>query len=158
MQQGNTRKAIAIWALRVGLALVLGVAAIQKLGNPIAFSENIRGFRLVGDPWAAWIAMGLPVLELLVALLLLLGRWCYRGAILMAAAMFLLFGAVILSAWIRGLDIACGCFGVSGVTGEFGKHLLLWVFPPLVMSIFLWSCEGSTKILKDSETGKVSAR
>jgi putative oxidoreductase len=133
------------WLCRLAIAAYLGYAAVQKIGNPLAFADNIRGFRIVGDPWAAWMAMALPWLELLTAIFLAAGKWLYRGAIVMSIGMFTAFGGAIASAWIRGLDIACGCFGASGETGNYGKHLLLSVFPPLLMSLWLWWRERSTR-------------
>jgi putative oxidoreductase len=126
------------WLCRLTIAAFLGYAAVQKIWNPLGFTDNIRGFRIVGDPWVAWMAMGLPWLELLTAIFLVLGRWLYRGAIVMTIGMFAMFGLAIASAWIRGLDIACGCFGPSEETGNYGRHLATSVFPPLLMALWLW--------------------
>ena len=57
----------------------------------------------------------LPWLEIVTAMALLLGR-LYLGALLSVSGLGVVFAVAVGSAWWRGLDISCGCFGslVSG--------------------------------------------
>ncbi len=58
-------------------------------------------------------AYGLPALELVLGVLLLIGLGTRLAAALTAALMAMfLFGIVM--AWARGLSIDCGCFGSAG--------------------------------------------
>ena len=62
--------------------------------------------RIVSD----LIAVYLPWLEVLAGLALILRR-LPLGALLAITGMTLVFMAALTSAWARGLDISCGCFG-----------------------------------------------
>jgi uncharacterized membrane protein YphA (DoxX/SURF4 family) len=66
------------------------------------------------DPLAAWGALGLPPLEVVCALAILLPgeRWS-RPASLVLSALLIAFLAALTRAWMLGLDIHCGCFGPS---------------------------------------------
>ena len=90
-------------------------AGVVKAADPAAFLMDIRSFHLLGDPWAAWLAMGLPWLEILCGLGLVSGL-LLDGAALMVAGMLTAFLGAIGISWQRGLDVTCGCFGDSGGT------------------------------------------
>jgi hypothetical protein len=60
------------------------------------------------------VAFGLPVLEIAVGLALLAGIYV-RTAAIAAAVLLVVFLAGVSSAWARGLQIDCGCFGDGGV-------------------------------------------
>jgi hypothetical protein len=102
--------------VRLVVAGVFLWSGAAKLVNPAAFADRIEGFQLLPWPWAVTlVAVTLPVLEVLVAVLLWIGPW-RRAALLLTAAMGLLFAAVLLSAQLRGLAADCGCFGAGEVT------------------------------------------
>ncbi len=48
-------------------------AGILKVADPMSFLDDIRSFDLLGDPWAAWLAMGLPWLEIFAGLAVMSG-------------------------------------------------------------------------------------
>jgi putative oxidoreductase len=49
------------------------VFRLLKVADPISFLDDVRSFDLLGDPWAAWVAMGLPWLEILAGLAVMSG-------------------------------------------------------------------------------------
>jgi hypothetical protein len=102
-----------VFALRIGFAVVLGWASIDKLLHPYAFSQDILNYRVVGEGLAAVAAIWLPTLELFTALCLLTGLWL-DGAVLVNAGLMWFFLILILQAFFRRLDIHCGCFTVKG--------------------------------------------
>lgn len=65
-----------IW-LRRALALFFGgvfvYAALLKLKDPGRFLIDIRSFDMLPDPFAAWLALGLPWIELLGGLAVITG-------------------------------------------------------------------------------------
>lgn len=85
---------------------------LLKLKDPIAFSDAIRNYRLIGDPLIAAAALALPWLEIVCGVCLM-GNWLARGSLSLLWGSLLVFTAAIALAWARGLDIACGCFGFS---------------------------------------------
>lgn len=102
--------AVAALAGRLLLAAVFLYTGSVKALDPAAFVIDVRSFQLLPDPWAAWLALGLPWLEIFAALALLLGGWA-RGALLTIAGMLLAFASAFIQAWARDLDVTCGCFG-----------------------------------------------
>jgi uncharacterized membrane protein YphA (DoxX/SURF4 family) len=97
---------------RLVLAGVFLYAGAMKAMDPGLFLLDVRSFQILRDPWAAMLALGLPWLEIAAALALALGGWA-RGALLVMAGMLVAFGIALGSAWSRGLDVTCGCFGAG---------------------------------------------
>lgn len=100
----------------IGLRLLVGgvfiAAAVPKILDPQAFADSIRGYRVVGPLAGAWIALFMPWLELVLGTGILLPS-LRRISGLMIAALLLLFMALHVSAWMRGLNVECGCFGAA---------------------------------------------
>lgn len=111
----NTYRFLILLA-RLVLAGVFIAAALPKLQDPEAFAVSVRSFRILEGTSSAWIALVLPWLELAAGIGLLVPR-IRRASGLALGALLLLFVGLHLSAWARGLDIACGCFGESEAGG-----------------------------------------
>jgi uncharacterized membrane protein YphA (DoxX/SURF4 family) len=110
------RSAIAAWlatAARLLLGGVLVVAGALKLPDPAAAERAVRAYRLLPEGLVGPAAFGLPVVEIAVGLALLAGVFV-RAAALLSALMLAGYIAAIASAWARGLQIDCGCFGGGG--------------------------------------------
>ena len=100
-------------AARWVLGGVFLVAGALKLPDPDAAVRAVRAYRLLPEPLVAPVAFGLPVLEIAVGLALVAGVFV-RTAAVVAAALLVVFLAGVGSAWARGLQIDCGCFGGGG--------------------------------------------
>jgi uncharacterized membrane protein YphA (DoxX/SURF4 family) len=100
---------VARWVLG-GVFLVAGAL---KLPDPDAAVRAVRAYRLLPEPLVAPVAFGLPVLEIAVGLALVAGVFV-RTAAVAGAALLVVFLAGVGSAWARGLQIDCGCFGGGG--------------------------------------------
>ncbi|WP_067602963.1 MauE/DoxX family redox-associated membrane protein [Nocardiopsis listeri] len=99
-------------ACRLGLAAVLITAAVTKY-PPALSIQAVEAYDLFPTEVARLIGYTLPLFELALALLLLLGLATrYAGAI--GAILMVAFIAGIVSAMVRGLSIDCGCFGGGG--------------------------------------------
>ena len=99
-------------ACRLGLAAVLITAAVTKY-PPALSIQAVEAYDLFPTEVARLIGYTLPLFELALALLLLLGLATrYAGAI--GAILMVAFIAGIVSARARGLSIDCGCFGGGG--------------------------------------------
>jgi uncharacterized membrane protein YphA (DoxX/SURF4 family) len=100
-------------AARLLLGGVFVVAGLLKLPDPAAAVRAVRAYRLLPESLVAPVAFGLPVLEIAVGLALLLGVFV-RTAAIAAAVLLVVFLVGVGSAWARGLQIDCGCFGNGG--------------------------------------------
>jgi putative oxidoreductase len=125
--------------LRVALAWVFGGiflwAGIMKARDPNLFLMDIRSFDLLPDPYAAWLALFLPWMEILCGLAVITGP-LRSGAVLLLNLSLLAFLLAIGSAWSRGIDIKCGCFGASDQTANY-VELILRDVVLLVMGLVL---------------------
>jgi putative oxidoreductase len=105
--------------LRLGLGGLLIVAGALKLRAPIAFATEIANYQLV-PAVAPYVAVVLPVLELVVGGALVVGPRAWRRAGALAAlGMLAAFTVAVASAYFRRINIDCGCFGTGGgpITG-----------------------------------------
>ena len=89
------------------------VAGVLKVPDPAAAVRAVRAYRLLPELLVAPVAFGLPVVEIAVGLALLLGVFV-RTAAIAAAVLLVVFLVGVGSAWARGLQIDCGCFGGGG--------------------------------------------
>jgi uncharacterized membrane protein YphA (DoxX/SURF4 family) len=106
----------APWLATAARALLGGVflvAGALKLPDPAAAERAVRAYRLLPEALVGPVAFGLPVLEIAVGLALLAGVFV-RTAALGSAVLLAVFVAAVASAWARGLQIDCGCFGGGG--------------------------------------------
>jgi uncharacterized membrane protein YphA (DoxX/SURF4 family) len=99
--------------LRLGLGGVAIAAGLSKLGDLPASVRAVRAYELFPEPLAQLIGNGLPMVELVLGILLILGLFT-RAASIVFGALMVAFIIGIASAWARGLAIDCGCFGGGG--------------------------------------------
>lgn len=106
--------------LRLGLAGVLGYAGIVKLLETNGAREAIIAYRVFPASWVGFLGWALPTVEVVLALLLLIGLFT-RWAAVLTALLMIGFIVGISSVWIRGYSIDCGCFGGGGDISGAGK-------------------------------------
>lgn len=104
------------WAavfLRFGFGLLLIFSSYSKIIHPWEFSIDIENYRIVGEGISRLVAVWLPYLELILAILLITGIWI-NAAVVINYLLMQLFFLLVLQAYIRRLDINCGCFNPGG--------------------------------------------
>jgi uncharacterized membrane protein YphA (DoxX/SURF4 family) len=98
--------------LRLALAGVWFWAGWPKLLDTEGTVRSVRAFQLLPEALVRPFAYGLPALELVLGILLVIGLGTRLSSALTGALMVMfIFG--IAMAWGRGLSIQCGCFGSS---------------------------------------------
>ena len=98
---------------RLILGVVLVVAGGLKVTSPLVSARAVRAFQILPYDLAGYVGYALPVVEILVGLLLVVGLFTRLSAVV-GGLLMLAFIIGIGSAWIRGLSIDCGCFGGGG--------------------------------------------
>jgi len=107
------------WGL-VARLLVGGVwiaAGLAKLPDPSGSVRAVRAYDLLPESVVPMVGHTLPILEIVVGACLVLGLLT-RAMSLVSALMFLAFVVGISAAWVRGLQIDCGCFGGGGFDAD----------------------------------------
>ena len=95
---------------RLVVGVVWIVAGLLKLPDPAASVRAVRAYQLLPESTVTVIGYGLPILELCLGLLLVVGLGT-RAVAVLSALLFVAYIVGISSAWARGLQIDCGCFG-----------------------------------------------
>lgn len=118
---------------RFVLGGIMLLAGLTKLGVPETMAVSIRAYEIPLPSWlVSTMAVGLPIVEVGLGIWLLIGLFTRfsggLGAVLMAV-----FTVAITQAWLRGLDIDCGCFagaeanslglGIMRALGPVGTYL-----------------------------------
>lgn len=102
---------------RVVVGAVWVVAGALKLPDPAASVRAVRAYELLPEAVVPTVGHLLPVLEVVVGACLLLGLLT-RSAATLSTLLMLAFVVGIASAWARGLQIDCGCFGGGGFDAD----------------------------------------
>ncbi|MFD4470013.1 MauE/DoxX family redox-associated membrane protein [Rhodococcus sp. NPDC058505] len=112
---------------RVALAAVWLISGGIKLADPTQTVVAVRAYQLLPEGLVRPVAAVLPMVEIALGLLLLVGL-AVRWTAVASAALLLLLIAVIVSVWARGLSIDCGCFGGGGAADvdgwDYGREIL----------------------------------
>jgi formate-dependent nitrite reductase membrane component NrfD len=95
--------------IRVVLGLIFLISATLKLSEPAVFAQSIVNYQVFGFILSQWGAVLIPVLEILLGMMLLTRLWL-KEALILTLGLYLIFDVMILQAYFRGLDVACGCF------------------------------------------------
>lgn len=122
-------------AVRFIVAGLFVYAGAIKLAQPDTFLGDIESYRMMPYQLAWLVAFYLPPLEILCGLGLLWSKIRQASAVILIGLM-LVFMAAISVAWLRGLDITCGCFGSSKAETNY-----LWlIVRDLLITIALLFC------------------
>jgi peroxiredoxin len=101
-------------ACRLGLAIVLLVAAVAKLIDRAGARRSLEAFGVPAG-LAPAAAVALPAVELVVAALLVPVATAWAAAVA-ASALLVVFSVAVVVAMARGVDADCHCFG--GLSSE----------------------------------------
>ena len=96
-------------AARVYLGAIFLLACTHKIARPDLFAVDVATYQLLPLSAVNLFAITLPWVELVAALLLLVG-WRVRAAALLVGVMMAAFTVALAWALHRGLDMSCGCF------------------------------------------------
>jgi uncharacterized membrane protein YphA (DoxX/SURF4 family) len=115
------------------------VAGALKLPDPAASVRAVRAYDLLPEAIVPTVGHLLPVVEVVSGLCLIFGLLT-RVFASVSALLFVVFIIGIANAWVRGLQIECGCFGGGGYSegasseypGEIARDVGL-----LLLSMFL---------------------
>ncbi|RJS45126.1 MauE/DoxX family redox-associated membrane protein [Nocardioides cavernaquae] len=84
-----------------------------KLADPWASVAAVRAYELLPGSTPVFVGHALPILEVALGACLVLGLLT-RASAALSAGLLLVFVAGIVSVWVRGIEIDCGCFGGGG--------------------------------------------
>ena len=123
--------------LRAFIGGIFLYAGIIKAIDPQGFVTNIEGYRVLPYSASVGAALYLPWLEILCGVSILIGRRGCLGGLTITGFLMVVFMIALIWAWLRGLDVSCGCFGAEVSQTNYA----LWIARDLgLLTIigFLW--------------------
>ena len=133
--------------IRIALCVVFFWSGISKLLSPQSFEVIIEAYGLIPNSWLTPVSFGLPALEVVLAVGLLLD---IRGSLLGTAVLLAVFMAILGYGIHLGLDVDCGCFGPEdpeaeafhGLRSAFNRDL---VMAGGILYLYIWRYVRSAK-------------
>ena len=128
---------------RFGLAAIWLYSGVIKLLNPLESRQAVQAYELLPGDLVPAVAVALPAFEIILGFLLVLGLFLRPVAVLSGALLLVFIGGII-SAWARGLQIDCGCFGGGGYDENAGPATYLTSiardigFMALAVFVYVW--------------------
>jgi putative oxidoreductase len=121
--------ASVLLAIRLCLGLSFLVAGLSKVFNWRRFVSGVIDYQILPTRPAQVVGLGLPWMELALAVALLLGI-AVPAAGLIAALLLASFTLAVVANLRRGREISCNCFGMAGTTtistGTAARNALLF--------------------------------
>lgn len=104
---------------RLALAGILIYAGAIKIFEPNGARDAILAYRIFPPSIAPVLGYALPLFEIGLGIFLLIGLFV-RTSALLTAVLMVAFIVGIISVWVRGYSIDCGCFGGGGDISQEG--------------------------------------
>jgi len=101
--------------VRFALALIFIYAGLMKLIDPKVFAEAISQYDLIPEGLITPVAFGLPTVELLAGLGLILN---IRGSLTVIFSLLIMFLGALGYGILNHLDIDCGCLTPAEIKGQ----------------------------------------
>lgn len=117
---------------RVGLGGMFVYSAWGKIMDPGLFATTVMRYELLPEVAVGLFSLTLPMLEMLVGIAFVCTKWTREVALLATGMLVMFLGALAIAA-VRGLEIDCGCFGVSSGGGR--TELVLAIVRDLILLV-----------------------
>lgn len=120
--------------LRFCLGMLFLYAGWMKWQDADYFFASLMKYELFNANFVWQISQVFPAIEMLLGVWLMSG-WLPFISALSGGSMILLFIVLLLSAWWRGLEIDCACFG----SFQLGSTYFTWLLRNVLLECaFLW--------------------
>ena len=134
-------------ATRLVIAIIFIWSGLTKISDPRGFAVVIDAYGLMPETWVMPVAFGLPVLELMAGIGLLMH---VTGSLHLTSGLMLLFMAILAYGIALGLDVDCGCFGTEDPEAKAFHGLRTALFRDIlimagVIYLYIWRYRWGAK-------------
>ena len=138
MKENNVKNFICL-LLQLTLGCVFLYAGAVKIwgSGTEVFARDVAKYEILPSSLVQVVAMILPWIEMGIGGCLLI-RCALNGALLLALACSLVFLIAVVSAWLRGLNLSCGCFGGDDTAMNF-PFKVAQLIGQFMLCIYLWN-------------------
>jgi uncharacterized membrane protein YphA (DoxX/SURF4 family) len=122
--------------IRLCLAIIFIYAGTAKLIDPKAFARTISSYDLLPGSLLPFVAIGLPILEVLAGIGLFLDL---KGSLTVITGLLLMFFFVLGYGISHDLEGDCGCFGAAEIAAKDGLRTAFirdLIFIPTVVFLY----------------------
>ena len=140
---------------RIILGLVFIYASYDKILHPAAFAKVIYNYQILPDELVNLTAIFLPLLELTIGFLLIIGIWL-PGSVFIGNLLLIIFFSAIIYNKARGLDISCGCFSTSEGEATDSTFYLLRDFSFVVIAVYLFIKVFISSLAVNNRSSRIS--
>ncbi len=123
---------VVLFRLIVGITFVY--ASLDKIAHPDQFARIVYNYKILPGFLINIFAITLPWLELFCGLFLILGLLVESSSLLLGLLLLSFIIALGVN-FLRGVDIACGCFSTDPNAKKEGAWLLTRDIVLLLMSL-----------------------
>ncbi len=123
---------VVLFRLIVGITFLY--ASLDKIAHPDQFARVVYNYKILPGFLINIFAISLPWAELLCGIFLILGLFVESSSALLSLVLVSFVIALSVN-FLRGVDIACGCFTTDPNAKKEGAWLLLRDFGLLLMSL-----------------------
>ena len=119
---------------RLILGYIFISASIDKIIDPISFSNIIDNYHITPILFNNLLALFIPWLELIIGICLIF-NFNINGASLLSIILLIWFIFILSQAILRGINIDCGCFDLNSSNlsdVELKKNMLKRIFEDIV--------------------------
>jgi len=139
-EEGKGKLAVVHMVLSTGARVLLGVvfiaAAYHKILDPGEFALTVATYQVLPLNLINLQAIGLPWVELIVGMTLILGVWT-RESSLITVGMNLMFVIALIIAINRGEELTCGCFTSAEAGHQIGWDLVIRDIGLMLIGLYL---------------------
>ena len=151
------------WAyrfVRFCLAALFIYGGVVKLLDPKAFARIVSAYDIVPEVLLPFVAIGLPLVETVAGIGLLLDM---RGSLAVISSLLGLFVFVLGYGILNNLDVDCGCFGAEELSQLDSLRLAFYrdLFLAGIIIPFLYLCRrarSSTLLIQRENDSEVDVR
>ncbi len=124
-----------LFLLRLLLGYVFIYASIDKILDPVSFSNIIDNYHVTTIILSNLFALFVPMLELIIGLCLIFNIKV-NGASFISFALLLWFLFILIQALYRGINVDCGCFDLNSGNlddTELRNNMIKRIFEDIVL-------------------------
>ena len=101
-----------VFLLRVFLGIIFIYASIDKIIDPLKFSDAIDNYHITPVEMNNLAALVVPWIELVAGVFLIIGIYV-RGSSTIIILLLIWFIFILSQALVRGINVNCGCFNLT---------------------------------------------
>ncbi|MFT5303083.1 MAG: putative membrane protein [Mariniblastus sp.] len=138
----RSNKRILVSGGRVaGFIVAIGLlySGLIHYQNQFFFYESVLRYDLFNPDIAAYASVWITTVSMVIGVALLLPT-LRSAASMISICLFAAFTLAQISAWLRGVQAGCGCFGISST--QIGLHSILTAVLFLVLSVYCFWVEA----------------